>query len=418
MKKRYNDRNRKSRYNSSRYKRYSRYSRSSRSRSRYTQNKFNVLAFIKDLAEKAKTKKGGAKDEGFVTQEDFTKLGLNPKLNSALQNIGFRTMTQVQKQAIPHILKDKSVLAIAATGTGKTGAFLIPLLDNLLYDAKNSKRFLVITPTRELAIQIYKEAKKILGRNHLNMVLTIGGESINNQIHKLKKQAQVVIATPGRLIDLIKRGEVNIQDFDRIVIDEVDKLLDMGFIEDIDYILERAKPDIQLLFFSATYNKKSMALVNKFLKDKQYEIIKLSNNTPVSHIEQKIVLYKNDQDKINQLLEILRSKDVKKAIVFVNTKVYGDKIFRELRKNNIRVSIIHGDKSQHARKKAFNLLKDSKIQVLIATNVLARGIDIQDVTHVINLDAPQNKDEYIHRIGRTGRFGRKGVALTFVKSRN
>jgi len=397
-------------------RRFSNRRRFRRSNNRYkgsTKPKFNIMQFVNKQT--ISSPKEEYQKDSFITGDNFLNLGLDQRFSAILQRIGFKTMTQVQKQTIPAILDNQSVLAIAATGTGKTGAFLVPTLNNLLFKTKQAKKVLVITPTRELAIQIYKEAKKILGKNHLNMVLTIGGESINRQIYKLEKQAQVVIATPGRLIDLMKRQKINIKDFGVVVIDEVDRLLDMGFIEDVDFILKQAPKDVQLLFFSATYNKKSMELVDKFLKGKEYKVIKLSNNTPVSHIEQKIVRYKGTQDKITKLLEILKQGDVKKAIVFVNTKVYADRIFKELRRNNIKVAVIHGDKSQNARKRAFNLLKDSKVQVLIATNVLARGIDIPDITHVINLDAPLNKDEYIHRIGRTGRFGRKGTAITFVE---
>lgn len=373
-----------------------------RNRSRF---KKRITFDIVDLINKP----GKVDDRGLETNVKFEDLGLDARICDLLYKNGFTQATPIQENVIPKVLQGKSILGIAPTGTGKTASFLLPIINRLL---KARDKVLIIAPTRELAIQIYKEAKKF-NISKSNLALVIGGESMGRQIQLLQKfDADIVIGTPGRLLDLERRDVIIFSNFSMFVVDEVDRMLDMGFIEDVKYIYNKLPGHKQSLFFSATFNKKALNIVKSFVPN--IDIVSFSNNMPVGNVQQDIVYFHTQQDRIDKLIDILKHNKVQKALVFVNTKVYADRVYRELRSAGINAGVIHGDKSQYNRRKVIGWFRNSSITVLVATNVAARGIDIYDISHVINLDAPLHKDEYIHRVGRAGRFGRKGYAVTFL----
>lgn len=345
-----------------------------------------------------------------VPENNFYDFDLHKVLAKNLQDRKYINPTKIQDQAIPEILKGKDVLGIASTGSGKTGAFLIPMINKALSD-KNG-RTLVITPTRELASQINNEFKKFAKDTNLRMVLVMGGANIRGQIHLLSAKPQFVVATPGRLMDIENRGNINLRTFNSVVLDEVDQMLDMGFVDDIKKIIAKLALQRQSLFFSATMSAKEEAIAQSILNTP----VKVESNkqSPLKSIDQDIVKVRSREHKIQVLHDLLKRKDFNKVLVFSATKIGADKISYELRKNRIRADSLHGDKSQNKRSRVLAKFRQDKIDVLIATDVAARGIDIPNISHVINFDEPSNYNDYIHRIGRTGRIGKSGVALTFV----
>lgn len=342
---------------------------------------------------------------------DFASFNLDPRLQKNLETKGFVTTTEIQDKAIPHIMDGRNLLGISRTGSGKTGAFLVPMLQKVL--ANETDKLLVLAPTRELAEQIAKEAITFLQDTSVFVSIVIGGESAGNQVAQLKRGGKVIIGTPGRINDFIKRGIIKIASFNNVVIDEVDRMLDMGFIDDIRKIYSRLSEEKQVLLFSATHNNRIQSIVDSLVKS--YEIIKLSNNVASNSVIQSVVDFTHLEEKVDLLQEILKKKEVEKAIIFVETKRFANTIEQTLRSLNYQVGVIHGDKKQNFRKRMIDMFRKSKINYLVATDVAARGIDIEDITHVINLDEPNTYDEYIHRIGRTGRNGAIGTAFTFVK---
>jgi superfamily II DNA/RNA helicase len=279
---------------------------------------------------------------------------------------------------------------------------------------KNSdERLIIVAPTRELASQIAKEAISFAKGSGIYVTTIVGGESMGRQISSLKKDNRLIVGTPGRITDLIKRKVLKTKDINNIVVDEVDRMLDMGFIRDIQSLFKVISTDKQSLFFSATHNSGVDRTVKQLIRN--YETIKLSNNTANNSVAQSVIDYSSTQEKMQLLEELLQREEVKKAIIFVETKRYADRVKKSLFSNKHRVDVIHGDKRQNYRNRVISKFRDSRINYLVATNVAARGIDIDDITHVINLDEPQNYDEYIHRIGRTGRNGSTGVAYTFLQ---
>jgi ATP-dependent RNA helicase RhlE len=349
----------------------------------------------------------------YVPQSNFCDFHLHAAL---VKNISYRDYvnpTKIQDQAIPEILKGKDILGIGRTGSGKTGAFLIPMIDKALKDSRN--RVLIITPTRELASQINVEFRKFSKDTRLRAALVIGGESIRNQISILKTRPQFVVATPGRLIDLVEKSHINLSSFTNVVLDEVDQMLDMGFIDDIKLVVSKLAPQRQSLFFSATVSQKEERVANSLLSSP----IKIESDkqSPLKTITQDVVKIKAKGQKMQVLHELLLKEEFSKVLVFSGTKRNADNISRELRKKGIRIDSLHGDKSQNKRSRILTMFRQNKIDVLIATDVAARGIDIPNITHVINYDEPANYNDYIHRIGRTGRIGKSGTALTFVVQR-
>jgi|694.fasta_scaffold11816_6 superfamily II DNA/RNA helicase len=336
------------------------------------------------------------------------------KLEKALfDNIAERDYihpTKIQHKAIPHILEGKDILGLASTGSGKTAAFLIPMINKLLKD--NTQRCLVVVPTRELAAQVQKELNLFAKQTSIRSVLIIGGENIRLQTTFLKKNPQFVIGTPGRLKDLYNRGNLRLNTFNNVVLDEVDRMLDMGFIDDIKELISKLTEEKQSLFFSATMTKESESIANKLLNNPVK--VEIEKQSPLRSVDQDVVKVKTYSEKIDVLHNILIKEEVKKTIVFTATKKESESLSTQLNERGFKTGSIHGDKSQHKRKRVIEMFSKDAITILVATDVAARGIDIPDITHVINFDEPQSYDDYIHRIGRTGRIGKKGSAITFI----
>ena len=349
---------------------------------------------------------------------NFKKLNLSESILTALEKKGYTTPTPIQIKAIPHLLEGKDLLGIAQTGTGKTAAFALPILDNLsrnkAYVKSGNMRTLILTPTRELASQI-AENIEIYGENlGLKHVVIFGGVNINNQIKAMKNGFDIVIATPGRLLDLMQQGFVRFSQLEIFVLDEADRMLDMGFINDIKKIISFLPKERQTLFFSATMPKDIAVLADTILTN-PVKVEVTPQATTVEKIDQKI----NYVDRANKSLllkSILQQDDAKSVLVFSRTKHGANRIVQFLDKESISVAAIHGNKSQIAREKALNGFRQGEIKVLVATDIAARGIDIPAITHVINYDLPNDPESYVHRIGRTARAGREGIAISFCDS--
>jgi superfamily II DNA/RNA helicase len=360
---------------------------------------------------KPKAKSETSNEKIKYTGIKFSEFDLEEKLARNIKQKNYEFTTEIQEKTIPTINDGQDVLGISETGSGKTASFLIPMINQLLKD--KSKKLLIIAPTRELAQQTAKEAISLVKGSHIHVSLIIGGENFGRQLSDLRKGYQLIVGTPGRLNDMIKKGFIKPHMIGNIIIDEVDRMLDMGFIDDIKFIFDKLPKDRQSLFFSATHNKQVEKIVSKLSQN--YKLVKLANNTPNDSVVQDVVAYSKKEEKISILKNLLSKQSVKKAIIFVETKKFADKVDKILYKSKFRVGVIHGDKRQNQRKRIIQKFRKSKIDYLVATNVAARGIDIDDITHIINLDEPGTYDEYIHRIGRTGRNGSVGKALTFVK---
>jgi len=344
-----------------------------------------------------------------VVKNKFVDFAISDQLKQNIVARGYENPTPIQDQIIPHVLEGRDVVGLANTGTGKTAAFLIPLIDNI-YQRK-SEKILIMAPTRELAVQIESEVRLFARSLRINSSLCIGGASINRQIDSLRRNPEFVIGTPGRLIDLEKRRFLDFNSFSTIVLDEVDRMFDMGFIHDMKYVIARLPQNRHSLFFSATLPRKLDEVVNSFLTDPikvQVETQKASTN-----VDQDVIKI-NGQSKVDLLDDLLNQEGFNKVLVFGRTKRGLDKLDRTLYKRGFSVAAIHGNKSQSQRQRVLKQFKKSNIQVLLATDIASRGLDIDDVTHVINYDLPQTKDDYIHRIGRTGRANKTGIALSFV----
>lgn len=349
----------------------------------------------------------------YETDKTYNDFNLIDVLKRNIQARDYNHPTKIQAQAIPFILEGKDLLGLASTGSGKTASFLIPMMDKLLRGP--SQRCLIIVPTRELAAQVQKELNLFAVQTPIRSVLVIGGENMRKQFDWLKKNPQFVIGTPGRLKDMAKRRALHLDKFNNIVLDEVDRMLDMGFIDDIKELISNLTEQKQSIFFSATMTKEAEAIANTLLVNPiKVQIEKVS---PGKNVDQNIVKVSTYQEKVEALHEILIKEEVAKVLVFTSTKRESDSLSLELNKRGFKTDSIHGDKSQSRRKRVIEMFSKNIITILIATDVAARGIDIPDITHVINYDEPQSYDDYIHRIGRTGRIGKKGSALTFVYAR-
>jgi superfamily II DNA/RNA helicase len=345
----------------------------------------------------------------YEAKHKFSDFNINLKLKKNISNKGYKIPTPIQDQAIPALLKGRDVVGIAATGTGKTAAFLIPLIEKILRN--RNERVLVVTPTRELAVQIEKEINEFTKGINIYCVICIGGTGINRQIQSLKRTPNFVVGTPGRLLDLGRRGAIKFNSFNNIVLDEVDRMLDMGFIKDISYIVSRLRNERQSLFFSATLGSKAKGIMKRFSKNPT--IITIKTQAPSENVDQDIVRIKG-RGKREVLLDLLNKEELEKVLVFGRTKRGIEKLGGFLDSCGINVATIHGNKSQNQRRRALLKFRNDTIQVLLATDIASRGLDIDNITHVINYDLPQTYEDYIHRIGRTGRVNKKGIALTFV----
>jgi len=340
----------------------------------------------------------------------FKDFGLDGRLLSNVERHGYTTPTPIQDQAIPALMEGRDVVGIANTGTGKTAAFLLPLLNKVLLDS--SQGVLILAPTRELALQISEEFKMFATRLPVSYCLCIGGMNIAAQMSHLRNNPHFVIGTPGRIMDLIQRESFHVSMFTNIVLDEVDRMLDIGFRQDIKELISMLPPKRQSAFFSATMNAEADLIARTFLNNPVR--IQVTKKETSRHIEQDVIKLKPGQNKIDVLHELLCQADFKKVMVFGRTKHGINKLEEILSQRGLRVASIHGNKTQSARQRSLQAFKLGRVQALLATDIAARGIDVEDVTHVINYDEPMSFDDYTHRIGRTGRAGKMGKALTFV----
>lgn len=341
----------------------------------------------------------------------FNDFKINSALKENIKNKGFINPTPIQDQAIPEILNGRDVIGIANTGTGKTGAFLIPII-NKIYNNRKEK-VLIVAPTRELAMQIDEEFRAFSKDMKMYSVLTIGGSSINRQKQELRRNHNVVIGTPGRIKDLIKSKVLNLSMFHTVILDEVDRMVDIGFINDVKYLISLMPKKRHSLFFSATVTDKVNEILLEFVKNPVSISVKTANTAET--VEQDIVKITEDKSKVEVLHDLLISDGFDKVMVFGRTKWGIEKLTKQLIQRGFKVAAIHGNKTQGQRKRALNSFKSNEINILLATDVASRGIDVDGVTHVINYDAPESYDDYVHRIGRTGRANKRGKALTFVE---
>lgn len=342
---------------------------------------------------------------------NFVDFKVSDRVKTAIVKKGYTTPTPIQDQSIPHILLGKDIVGIANTGTGKTGAFLIPLIDKVLHQPR--EKVLVIVPTRELALQIESELKSLTIGMGMYSVCCVGGMSIGNQISGLRNRYNFIIGTPGRLKDLIDRHMIRLSEFNTVVLDEADRMLDMGFVNDMRFVMAGMAKNRHTLFFSATLSSDIERLIGEFLREPVRVSVKTRDTS--KNVDQDVVRLKQGEDKIEVLHALLKQKEFSKVLVFGRTKHGVEKLSKKLIQKGLRAESIHGNKTHGARQKALGLFKQSHIQVLCATDVAARGLDIPDVSHVINFDLPATHDDYVHRIGRTGRGDKKGKALTFVE---
>lgn len=355
----------------------------------------------------------------YITQTNymlFKELNLIEPILKALETEGYTQPTPIQEQSIPTILKGKDLLGCAQTGTGKTAAFAIPMLQLLHEKHINTKasktiKALILTPTRELAIQI-EESFKAYGR-HLNLrhLVIFGGVSQHSQVESLKKGIDILVATPGRLLDLMNQGFINLNTIELFVLDEADRMLDMGFIHDVKKVVAKLPSKRQTLFFSATMPDEIQKLANTILNNPTKVEV-----TPVSSTAETIVqsvYFVDKPDKKKLLIHLLEDKTIETALVFTRTKHGADRIAKDLGFAGVKAAAIHGNKSQNARQRALTDFKEKKIRVLVATDIAARGIDIDQLSHVFNYELPNVPESYVHRIGRTGRAGANGIAISF-----
>lgn len=347
---------------------------------------------------------------------NFEQLGLIAPLLKALQTEGYTTPTPIQQQSIPIVLEGRDLLGCAQTGTGKTAAFALPILQLLHNDSRNGKGFkhiraLILTPTRELATQI-DESFTAYGKNlNITQEVIFGGVSQHAQTIALRNGTDVLIATPGRLLDLMNQGYIHLDHLELFVLDEADRMLDMGFIHDVKKVIKVLPQQRQTLFFSATMPPTIAQLANTIL----FEPVKVEV-TPVSSTVEKIdqsVFFVGKREKLSLLLHLIDEHKVERTLVFTKTKHGADRVVKDLRANNIKADAIHGNKSQPARQNALINFKSGKLKVLVATDIAARGIDVDNLTHVVNYDLPNVPETYVHRIGRTGRAGAAGTSFSF-----
>jgi superfamily II DNA/RNA helicase len=346
----------------------------------------------------------------------FADLGLSSELLRAVEDSGYGEPTPIQKAVIPSVLMGKDLVGIAQTGTGKTAGFVLPMID-ILHQGRSRARMprsLILEPTRELAQQVSENFEKYGKYHPLSMALLMGGVQMGDQVKALEKGVDVLIATPGRLMDLFQRGKIMLNDCNLLVIDEADRMLDMGFIPDIEEICSKLPKSRQTLLFSATMPPPIQKLAAKFLNDpKRIEVARPA--TANVNIEQRLVEVRGDKKK-DALRDILRHEEFKNAIVFSNRKTTVRELASSLKRSGFAVGQIQGDMDQSDRIAEFDRFKKDEINILVASDVAARGLDVKGVSHVINFDVPWQPDDYIHRIGRTGRAGMKGIAITLATS--
>lgn len=351
-----------------------------------------------------------AEESVYVAQHQFSDFEIADLIQQNLASKGFMTPSPIQDQSIPLALLGHDIVGIANTGTGKTAAFAVPIINRLM--ASPHGRALIIAPTRELAQQIEKECKEIGRGSKLTGALLIGGSAMGPQLRDLRNKPRVVIGTPGRIKDHIERGTLQLGTFNIAVLDEVDRMLDMGFVDDVTYILSQLASPRQSMFFSATIDDRVTKIINNFTSSPTTISVKSSETT--ENVHQDIVAYRTNEDKMIQLHDILTKPDTEKVIIFDETQRSVDRLNNELVARGFSAIAIHGGMTQGKRQRALNRFRQSEANILVATDVAARGIDVSGITHVINYTTPQSYADYTHRIGRAGRAGSIGYALTFV----
>lgn len=347
----------------------------------------------------------------YVPKHTFDTFGFNQQTAATLRHIGYQTPSPIQDQSIPPALEGKDIIGLANTGTGKTAAFLLPTIEKLLVNPVISS-VLILAPTRELAQQIDVEFRKFSAGHKLYSTLIVGGANIGRQISQIQRGPHVIIGTPGRVKDLIDRKVLRLHSVNTFVLDEADRMCDMGFVRDIRTIESELPKQRQTFCFSATMTNDVKLIVQEFMRDAV--TISVVKNQTNDHIEQDVIRARDKMHKIEILTELLRTPEFEKVIIFGETKFGVQRLADSLTKSNLPAAAIHGNKSQSQRERALKSFKTDQVNILVATDVAARGIDINDVSHVINFDPPKQYDDYIHRIGRTGRAGKAGKALTFI----
>lgn len=350
--------------------------------------------------------------EPFEPSRTFSEMPLNAELKAAIAKKGFEYPTEIQDSTLEALIEGRDLLGIAQTGTGKTGAFLIPIINRLLEEGRNFQT-LVMVPTRELAVQVEEEFRSLTKGLGLYSSVFIGGTNINRDLQNCRKKNHIVVGTPGRLLDLHQRKALWFKDFEVLVLDEFDRMLDMGFAQDVKRITGAMTKRNHTMLFSATLDKQQQPFINQLLNN-PVEVKVSSGETTGEHIDQEIIRLEEGQDKFDLLLSMIERPEFEKVLVFAETKRWVNRVHKQLSQAGVRSDEIHGNKTQNYRQNALNKFKSGKVKVLVATDVAARGLDVSDVTHVINYQLPSSIDSYIHRIGRTGRAGKKGKAYTFV----
>jgi len=344
--------------------------------------------------------------------QTFLQLGIRREINYTLKSLGIEKPTPIQERAIPYILEGKDIIAKAQTGTGKTLAFVLPILEKIDVQ-KSSVQALVLTPTRELAQQISREIKKMIENvEGINVLAVYGGQDVEHQLKKLKGIQHIIVATPGRLLDHIRRGTIDLSTLEMLVLDEADQMLHMGFLPEVDMIIRETSSSRQTMLFSATIPSEIRSLAKKYMRDPEFIEIKAKKVT-VEEIKQ-IVIETTDRRKQATLFHLIEEHRPFLAIIFCRTKIRAKKLQDALVAKGYKSEELHGDLTQAKREKAIKRFRDTDIQFLVATDVAARGLDVEGVTHVFNYDIPHDVESYIHRIGRTGRAGGEGVAFTLV----
>lgn len=350
----------------------------------------------------------------YESKHKFADFPFGAQLHHNVSAKGYVTPSAIQDQAIPHIIEGKDVIGLANTGTGKTAAFLLPIIERQSGITLRPS-VLIIAPTRELAQQIDEEFRIFSKGLGLYSTLIVGGVNVDRQVRDLKRRPHVIIGTPGRLKDLMQRRVLQLKNMTTLVLDEADRMLDMGFLPDIRQIIGEMPEERQTLFFSATITPEISALVNTFLKDPVTVSVRTSETA--EHVEQDVIESRDKAHKLEILTEMLSNKEYEKVLVFGETKFGVQRLSDHLDNSGIPSAAIHGNKNQSQRQRALKQFKDERVRVLVATDVAARGLDIPNVSHVINFDTPQTYEDYVHRIGRTGRGGASGRAHTFIDRR-
>lgn len=346
----------------------------------------------------------------YKSKHHFADFAINNTLLANLQAKGYEIPSPIQDQTIPLGLEGRDIIGIANTGTGKTAAFAVPVIEAVM--SRQQAKALIVAPTRELAQQIEQECRSIGKGGNFTGALLIGGTGMGSQLRDLRNKPRIVIGTPGRIKDHVQRRTLNLEHFNIVVLDEVDRMLDMGFLPDVSMILKELATPRQSFFFSATMDPRVQGLIATFSNNP--ETVSVKSGESSDHVNQDVIRYAGNHEKMDKLHDILLSKEVAKVIVFDETQRSVERLSEELVARGFAADSIHGGKSQGQRKRALDGFKASKTTILVATDVAARGIDVADITHVINYSQPQSYQDYVHRIGRAGRAGRVGHALTFV----